>query len=200
MCGSPPRIRWCVEAAKTLHELAVRGSAGSAVSVIAVTGPVGAGKSTVARHLSPVVLRSDDYLPDYELVSEELRDLPESSDLGRLGADLAELRAGRRVAVPVWSFQTHRREGERWVEPARFVVVEGIHAFEVADRVRVDLKVFVEALPSTRWTRWEAIERAGERGWGVERALRYFEGVAEPTFRARRDRLCGMAEVFVDNE
>ena len=51
--------------------------------VIGVTGAVAAGKSTLARKLSPLVVSTDHYLPDYDLTPEPLRDVPESSDLPR---------------------------------------------------------------------------------------------------------------------
>ena len=72
--------------------------------VIGVTGAVASGKSTLARALSPCIVSTDHYLPDYDATPEHLRDLPESSDLPRLAADLAELRAGEGLAVATTLF------------------------------------------------------------------------------------------------
>lgn len=150
--------------------------------VIAICGPVGAGKSTLASQVQGAVLRTDDYLPDYHATPEHERDLPERADVARLLHDLAMLRAGRPARVPVWSFHSHQREGERDVQPHDAIVLEGIHALHEPIRPLVDLGVFVDAPAATRWARWEALETTGVRGWGVARARAYFDDVAEPSF------------------
>jgi len=195
----PKRIPWTDDAPARLIHLARADAGNASVLVIGITGPLGAGKSTVASSLSPLVIRTDDYLPDYYLVPEHLRDLPESSDLARLSADITSLRTGQAAMVPVWSFQTHRREGERSAQPAPIIVVEGIHAFAINDHVPFNLRVFVEAPAHTRWSRWRQIEQSGERGWGVERARDYFNSVAEPAFQAREAHLRILADVFIEN-
>ena len=160
--------------------LAQRGDA--AIPVVGITGPVASGKSTLAAKLSACVISTDDYLPDYDRTPEHLRDLPDMADLPRLLKDLKNLRAGRRTRVPRWSFDTHSRVGEREVEPAELVVVEGLHALHAAHAEVVDLRVFVEAPAEVRRARWEARERAGDRGWDVAYAMEFFDRVAEPTF------------------
>lgn len=152
------------------------------VRVVGVTGPVGAGKSLLAASLSACVLSTDDYLPDYEGVAEAERDEPRHADFARLAANIQELREGRGTLAPVWSFQTHRREGERRVAPHALVVVEGIHALHIGVVSHLDLGVFVEAPTGVRWERWAHLESSGQRGWGVEKARVFFENVAEPTF------------------
>src|SRR5262245_36198771 len=76
--------------------------------LVGVTGPVGAGKSTLAAQLSPCVVATDHYLPDYDTTPEDRRDLPESADFARLAQDLANLRARQHTRIPNWSFHTHR--------------------------------------------------------------------------------------------
>lgn len=168
--------------------------------VVAICGPVGAGKSTLAHRLSACVLATDDYLPDYHTIAEHERDDPVHADLGALAAHLDSLRRGVAVRAPVWSFKEHRRVGEQLIEPATPVVCEGL--FALHDRVlgSVDIAVFIEASRGIRWARWEAIERAGERGMGVERAREHFETVAEPTFARYADAYRSAAHILVINE
>ena len=79
--------------------------------LIGITGPVGAGKSTLARLLSPCILSTDDYLPDYDTLPVDEHDLPDHLDAGLLLENLAALVRGEPATTPIWSFQTHRREG-----------------------------------------------------------------------------------------
>ena len=153
--------------------------------VVGITGPVGAGKSHLARLLSPCVLSTDDYLPDYDRVAYHERDDPAFSDQARLVSDLRSLREGRVTRVPVWSFQSHARAGERELTPPALphpIVVEGIHALHDTLLPEIDIGVVVTASKAVRWQRWEHLESTGHRGWGVEVAREFFHDVAEPTF------------------
>lgn len=173
--------------------------------VVAITGPPGAGKSTLAAvladRLKALVVTTDDYLPDYDTLPVAERDLPEHADLALLARQLECLRAGEPVEMPVWSFHEHRRTGHRPVEPpAGPIVCEGLFALHGSIAHAVDLAVYVEAGPDTRWKRWESIERRGERGMGVEAARRFFDEVADPTFaRSARDYL-DSADIVVHND
>jgi uridine kinase len=168
--------------------------------VVGITGPVGSGKSHLASLLSPCVLSSDDYLPDYQHIPEQRRDLPELADYASLGRDLSHLRRGIPRDIPVWSFQTHRRESSRRVAPHPLIVCEGIHALHDLVVPSVDLRVFVEAPASVRWSRWEHLEQTGVRGWGVEKARNFFHGVADPTFERYAATYRAMAHLVVVND
>lgn len=172
--------------------------------VVGVTGPVAAGKSTLARALvarmGGVVVSTDHYLPDYEVTAEHLRDLSESSDLARLARDLEELRAGRATRIPQWSFESHARVGELLLEPSELIVVEGLHALHELPRAHVDIGVFVEAPRAARWARAVARERAGERPWPIEYLEHFFGNVAEPTFWRNAERYRAAAHFVVVND
>ena len=150
--------------------------------VIGITGPVGAGKSTLAAQLSSCVIATDHYFPNYDVTPEHLRDVPEYSDLPRLASDLAALRRGEDVTIPVWSFVSHSREGYQCVQGAPIVVCEGIHALHVIPRAHLDISIYVDAPSTVRWSRWEALELSGVRQLGVEQARAFFHEFAEPIF------------------
>lgn len=151
-------------------------------AVIGITGPMAAGKSTLAAAFGGLVISTDRYLPDYDRLPEHAWDLPESSDLDRLAADLSRLRGGSPANVPSWSFVTHGRTGEETVEPHAIIVVEGLHALEPRVRAHLDVAVLVDAPRDLRWRRCVERERRGERGWPIEQVERFFAAVADPTF------------------
>lgn len=196
--SSPEIIAWD-GAAERIRERLALSRGGRAVLIVGITGPVGAGKTTLARAVSGCVLSTDRYLPDYEGTPPGECDLPERADLARLAGDLSTLRAGQEASVPCWSFHEHRRTGYEVMRPAALIACEGIHALHAGPAALMDLKVFVEASRAVRWARWEAIERAGERGMGVEAARSFFDGVAEPSFAARAEAYRAAADVIVVN-
>lgn len=193
-------IPWDAAPALILEALVEGVGAPARGGLIGVTGAVGSGKSTLARRLSACVISTDDYLPDYDEVEVHERDLPEFADLERLARDLESLRAGRPTAIPTWSFHTHRRAGERIVEPADLIVCEGLHALHERVADALDLGVFVEAPADVRWRRLEARERTGQRGWGVEETREFFHAVAEPTFHRLAPLYRARADFIVVNE
>lgn len=177
----PIHLAW-THAPRTLKEVIAGKLRQRERVVVGITGPVGAGKTTLATMLSPCVIGTDCYLPDYEKVAYEERDRPHAADHARLAADLALLRLGETADVPVWSFQTHRREGHRKVSPAPVIICEGIHALHAPLRALLDLSVYVEAPADVRWSRWEGMAHRRERGWPADEARAFFDAVAEPTF------------------
>lgn len=182
MSGPQRILSWSEADAQLLAAAAGRAGGRRGAVLIGITGPVGSGKSTLAARLGVPRLSTDDYLPDYEAVPYHERDDPAHADLTLLAGHLALLRSGLAVQAPVWSFQTHRRESWRTVEPANVMVCEGIHALAPVIRCHLDIAVFVDAPSIARWKRWEALELSGQRGWGVEVAARFFSEVAEPAF------------------
>lgn len=168
--------------------------------MIGITGPVGAGKSLLARRLGGALLATDDYLPDYSIVPYLERDDPRHADLPLLAAHIRQLRAGQPIEAPVWSFFTHRRESSRPLHPAPLIVVEGIHALETVVRPHLDLAVYIDAPADTRLHRIEARERAGERGWTIEHVREHFRDVAEPAFAARSGAYRSTADIVIIND
>jgi len=193
----PITVEWSL-APEAIRDLA----AGRSGRVVAITGPVGAGKSTLAARLSSCIVSTDSYLPDYDRVPYERRDDPELADLARLAADLHALASGNPAMIPVWSFHTHRREGERPIPapaPGELVVCEGLHALHSPAADAAHLRVYVDAPAGVRWARWEILETTGVRGWGPAVAKEFFDAVAEPTFRRWSTALRASADVVVSN-
>ena len=194
----PPTIPWHTAPDELPRLLAIRGG-----RIIGITGPVGAGKSTLAARLSSCIVSTDHYLPNYDDIPYERRDEPDAADLPRLVRDLASLAAGLPTTIPLWSFQTHRREGETLIHPPAAdapIVCEGLHALHEPVASALHLRVFVDAPADIRWARWEHLEVTGARGWGPKVAREFFDAVAEPTFNRWLHTLRAAADVIVTNE
>lgn len=135
--------------------------------VIGVAGGSGSGKSTVADRVISVaghgrvaVIALDSYYRDApELPLEERAlvnyDHPDAFDWELMREQLAALRSGGSVEVPLYDFATFSRlPSSTTVHSAPIVVVEGLLVlWEPELRALMDLKVFVDADADVRFIR-----------------------------------------------
>ena len=123
--------------------------------MIGIAGPSCSGKSELARRLaqqlSAPVMSLDSYYIDLAHLPLEERartnfDDPASLDEEVLTRQLRQLAAGEAIARPVYDFARHTRSAEvERVEPARFVVVEGLFTLHwPAVRALLDTKVYID--------------------------------------------------------
>jgi uridine kinase len=126
--------------------------------VVGIAGGTGSGKTTVAQKLAAamppgrcITIEHDAYYRDQGHLPPDERaginyDHPASLESDLLASHLADLRAGRTVAIPIYDFATHTRKTEtRRVSPAKVIIVEGILVFtELALRQLMDIKIFVD--------------------------------------------------------
>jgi uridine kinase len=162
--------------------------------IVGIAGGTGSGKTTVVRKITTgfpadevVVLPQDSYYRDNRHISLEERqmmnfDHPESLEFDLLVSHLKELKAGRHIDMPLYSYLTCLRSEETIrIEPARVVVVEGI--LILADqklRQMLDIKVFVDADADDRLGR--VIQRdIIERGRTVMQVLDRYHDTVKPS-------------------
>ncbi len=160
---------------------------------LGVAGGSGSGKTTVAREILEAVgperiasLAQDSYYRDVEWGSDaELLhhnfDHPDALDNDLLIAQVADLKAGRAIEVPVYDFVRHRRTDKtRRVEPRPVILLEGILLF-VEPRLRelLDLKIFVDTDADVRLIR--RIRRdIEERGRDYRDVMRQYLDTVRP--------------------
>ena len=160
---------------------------------IAVAGMSGSGKTTlaegVARELGAGLLRTDDYYRPLDALTYEERcevnfDHPDSVDGALLARQLRDLLGGGAVEVPEYDFTRHTwGAGRRFVEPAEFVVVEGIFALAYPEVAALcDVRAFVDADESVCLQRRIARD-VTERGRTPGEVVSRFEGHVAPMFR-----------------
>lgn len=145
--------------------------------LIAITGGSGSGKSTLAETVAAVLpagqavlLREDSYyrdaasLPGFDAATFDFDDVA-ARDHERLQTDLAELKAGRDIVAPIYSFITHGREpGGELVRAAAVVIVEGTHLLCTPSLAALfDIRVFVDTPADIRFIR-RLLRDQAERG------------------------------------
>jgi len=160
--------------------------------VVGIAGGTGSGKTTVARRLAEALptervalIEHDHYYRDQSELSPEERalvnyDHPDSLESSLMAEQLATLRSGRGVEVPIYDFVSHTRTPKtRRVEPAPVIIVEGILVFvEEAVREQMDVKIFVDTDADLRVLR--RIRR------DIEQRGRSFKSVREQYYRTVR--------------
>ena len=162
--------------------------------IVGIAGGTGSGKTTVVRRLidmlpagEVVVMPQDNYYRDNSHITIEERqkinfDHPDSVEFPLLIQHLSDLRAGKPVEMPIYSYLTCLRAKETIpVRPAHVVVVEGILILtDPGLRSMLDIKVFVDADADDRLGR--VIQRdIVERGRSVLQVLARYNETVKPS-------------------
>jgi uridine kinase len=129
----------------------------SAVIIVGIAGGTGSGKTTLAERIQQafphdsVLISQDSYYKDQSHLPFEERcktnfDHPNSLDFALFAQNIRDLKDGKTIAQPIYSFHTHNREsGQKKIDSQRIVIVEGILLFAVPEiRELCDMKIFVD--------------------------------------------------------
>ena len=163
--------------------------------IIGIAGGSGSGKTTVVKALTDqlkervVVIPQDSYYKASSHLPMEERqkvnfDHPDSIDFDLLVRHLKELKAGRSIEQPVYSYITCSRSKTETitVNPAEVIIVEGILIFCCAElRNQMDIKIFVDADDDDRLMRVMARDII-ERGKTVETVIQRYSRTVKPMF------------------
>ena len=157
--------------------------------VIGIAGGSGSGKTTVVNeitrrmrtslHENVTVIPQDSYYKDQGHLPMDERqalnyDHPESIDWDLLTKQLRELKAGKAIDQPTYSYITCTRQEETvHVEPSDIIIVEGILIFTCQKLMKeMDIKVFVDADDDDRLMRVitrDIVERGKNVEWVIDR-------------------------------
>ena len=154
--------------------------------IIGIAGGSGSGKTTVLKAITEqlkervTVIPQDAYYKDLSHYSAQQKrdhnfDHPDSIDFELLCEQLQQLKDGKSVEQPVYSYITCSRSKEETVtvHPADVIIVEGILIF-TCEKVReqMDIKLFVDADDDDRLMRVisrDILERGKTVDWVIER-------------------------------
>ena len=161
--------------------------------IIGIAGGTGSGKTTVVRKIleslpesSVAVIPQDSYYNDQSNLPLEVRkqtnfDHPDAFEWTLLAHQIEELKAGRAIEQPTYSYITCTRLPETvHVEPKDVIIVEGILIFENKPlRDLMDIKIFVDTDADVRLCR--RIKRdVNKRGRTLESVLTQYQETVKP--------------------
>lgn len=160
--------------------------------LIGIAGGTGSGKTTLTRHLKEhfgddvTVIGHDSYYKRQEGKTYEERaqvnyDHPNAFDTELLIQHLQELKAGRAIQCPVYSYADHNRTDQTvTITPTKVIIVEGILIFadeELASEM--DIKIFVDTDADERILR-RILRDVRERGRTLESVVEQYLTTVKP--------------------
>ena len=181
--------------------------------IIGIAGGTGCGKTTVVNqilHELPEgevgVISQDSYYKDTSHLSFEERvkinfDHPRSIDFDLLAKHLKELKEGKPIEQPVYSFVKHNRTGDTILtHPRKVMIVEGILILTNPElRDMFDIKIFVHADSDERLIRRLKRDIA-ERGRDLEEVLSRYQTTLKPMHEQFIEPSKGFADIIIPND
>jgi uridine kinase len=161
--------------------------------VVGIAGGTGSGKTTVVNRVlerlpedKVTILPQDAYYKDNSQMNmvdrQEVNfDHPDSVEFSLLIEHLTQLKIGKKVQRPIYSYLTCTRSGETIaIEPRPVTILEGILILTSEElRDLIDVKVFVDADADDRLSR--VVRRdIQERGRSVNKVLERYEKTVKP--------------------
>ncbi len=180
--------------------------------IIGIAGGTGCGKTTVVNQIIDElpknevgIISQDSYYNDSSHLSFEERkkinfDHPRSIDFKRLHNDLKELKTGKTIHQPVYSFVEHNRTKETvMVHPSKVIIVEGILIFTNTKlRKLLDIKIFVHADSDERLIR-RVRRDLSERGRNINDVLKRYQNTLKPMHEQFIEPTKEYADIIIPN-
>ncbi|MBF8150736.1 uridine kinase [Winogradskyella sp. F6397] len=180
--------------------------------IIGIAGGTGCGKTTVVNTILKElpegqvgVISQDSYYKDTSHLSFEERvkinfDHPRSIDFELLEEHLKELKEGKSINQPVYSFVKHNRTGDIVItKPRKVMIVEGILILSHPEiRELFDIKIFVHADSDERLIR--RLKRdITERGRDINEVLQRYQSTLKPMHQQFIEPMKEYADIIIPN-
>ena len=181
--------------------------------IIGIAGGTGSGKTTVVNQIVnqlPIgevcVISQDSYYKETTDLSYEARtkinfDHPRAIDFDLIVKHLKQLKSGKNINQPVYSFVTHNRtEDTIKTHPRKVVIVEGILIFNSEElRKLFDIKIFVHADADERLIR--RVKRdINERGRDINEVLNRYQDTLKPMHQQFIEPTKNFADMIIPND
>ena len=180
--------------------------------IIGIAGGTGCGKTTVVNQIlnelpegEVGVISQDSYYKDTSHLSYDERvkinfDHPRSIDFELLEQHLKELKDGKDIQQPVYSFIKHNRTGDTILtHPRKVMIVEGILILTHPElRELFDIKIFVHADSDERLIR--RLKRdITERGRDLDEVLSRYQNTLKPMHQQFIEPTKEFADIIIPN-
>ncbi|MFD1163775.1 uridine kinase [Hwangdonia seohaensis] len=180
--------------------------------IIGIAGGTGCGKTTVVNQIlnelpegEVGVISQDSYYKDTTHLTYEERvkinfDHPRSIDFDLLVNHLKELKTGKPIHQPVYSFVKHNRTGDTILtHPRKVMIVEGILILTNPElRDMFDIKIFVHADTDERLIR--RLKRdISERGRDINEVLLRYQNTLKPMHDQFIEPMKEYADIIIPN-
>jgi uridine kinase len=181
--------------------------------IIGIAGGTGSGKTTVVHQIMnelPTtevgIISQDSYYRETSNLTYEERtkinfDHPRAIDFELITSHLKDLKAGKTIEQPVYSFVTHNRTGDVVLtHPRKVMIVEGILILSNAElRDMFDIKIFVHADSDERLIR--RLKRdISERGRDMEEVLNRYQTTLKPMHEQFIEPTKTFADIIIPND
>lgn len=181
--------------------------------ILGIAGGTGCGKTTVVNQIIKElpedeigIISQDSYYKANDHLSFEERELinfdhPRSIDFELLTQHLQELKEGKSINQPVYSFVHHNRTGDFIkTHPRKVMIVEGILIFtNPALRDLFDIKIFVHADADERLIR-RLRRDISERGRDIEEVLSRYQSTLKPMHEQFIEPTKTFADIIIPND
>jgi uridine kinase len=181
--------------------------------IIGIAGGTGSGKTTVVNQIlneitpdEVCVISQDSYYNATDDLSYEQRtkinfDHPASIDFELLVKHLKDLKKGKVIEQPIYSFVSHNRVKDTLkTHPRKVVIVEGILIFNNRElRKMFDIKIFVHADADERLIR-RMRRDIKERGRDMDEVLDRYQNTLKPMHQQFIEPTKNYADIIIPND
>jgi len=181
--------------------------------IIGIAGGTGSGKTTVVNQIVKEfnnddvgIISQDSYYKDNSHLSLEERtkinfDHPRAIDFDLLYKHLTDLKKGKTIEQPVYSFVQHTRTGDTILtHPRKVMIVEGILIFNDPKlRDLFDVKIYVHADSDERLIR-RVRRDINERGRTVDEVLNRYQTTLKPMHEQFIEPTKAYADLIIPND
>ena len=181
--------------------------------IIGIAGGTGSGKTTVVNQImnelpadEVCVISQDSYYKATDELTYDERvkinfDHPRAIDFELLIQHISELKQGKIIEQPIYSFVTHNRTKDTIkTHPRKVIVVEGILIFN-SEKLRnlFDIKVFVHADADERLIR-RVRRDIKERGRDIDEVLNRYQDTLKPMHQQFIEPTKNFADIIIPND
>jgi uridine kinase len=181
--------------------------------IIGIAGGTGSGKTTVVHQIMNElpetevgIISQDSYYKETHNLSFDERSLinfdhPRAIDFELLVAHLKDLKEGKNINQPVYSFVTHNRTDDSvFTHPRKVMIVEGILILANAElRELFDVKIYVHADSDERLIRRLRRDIA-ERGRDMNEVLNRYQNTLKPMHEQFIEPTKAFADIIIPND